>query len=252
MSRRGWTIIELLVCIAIVALLLSLLVPTLLGARDLGFRTVCANNLRQQNMAWQSYVQDNKDVFPLAANDVDWLYGGVTYVGPTRMAVLAADRPINGHLAEQVEMDVASDLAALFKCPADRGVMERDRTKPQGSVLEFGSCYATFGNSYRANPALFDSTEAGIDGLRRPLALHEIQTATNRLLLTGDAGWYYATREQGTEGAQFEASWHERADFGNMLAVDGSVRHVNFGANPREFFLLPRLGVNEHAHKPRH
>lgn len=249
MSRRGWSIIELLICIAIVALLLGLLVPTLLRARDLGFRTVCANNLRQQNMAWQSYVQDNKDVFPLAAGAMEWSYGGVSYVGASRVPVLAADRPINSHLAEHVQVDVVSDLAGLFRCPSDRGVTEREKEKQRVSVLSEGTCYATFGNSYRANAALFDSTRAGIDQLHRPLAMHEIQTATSRLLLTGDATWYYATQPKGSPDARFEANWHQRRDFGNMLAVDGSVRHVDFASDARDFFLSPRLGIDSTSGK---
>jgi hypothetical protein len=244
MSRRGWSIIELLVCVAVVALLLGLLVPTLLRARDLGFRTVCANNLRQQNMAWQSYVQDNKDVFPLATGDMDWSYGGVSYVGPSRVPVLASDRPINAHLAEHVQVDVVSDLAALFRCPSDRGVTEREKEKQRVSVLSDGTCYETFGNSYRANATLFDSTRAGFDSLRRPLAMHEIQTATSRLLLTGDATWYYATQPKTSPDALYEANWHQRRDFGNMLAVDGSVRSVDFAADPRDFFLSPRVGTD--------
>lgn len=249
MSRRGWSIIELLVCIAIVALLLGLLVPTLLRARDLGFRTVCANNLRQQNMAWQSYVQDNKDVFPLTSDGMDWSYGGVAWVGQSRSPVLASDRPINAHLAERVQVDVGSDLVVLFCCPSDRGVTERDRDKPRLSILEEGTCYETFGNSYRANAALFDSTRAGIDQLHRPLALHEIQTATNRLILTGDATWYYATQPKGSDDSRYEASWHQKRDTGNMLAVDGSVRHVDFSAQPRDFFLMPRVGSEPLAGK---
>lgn len=244
MSRRGWSIIELLVCIAIVALLLGLLVPTLLRARDLGYRTVCANNLRQQNMAWQSYVQDNKDIFPVAVGEMDWSYGGVAYVGASRVPVLASDRPINAHLAEHVQVDVPSDLAALFRCPSDGGVTERDKEKRRVSILSEGTCYETFGNSYRANAALFDSTRAGIDSLHRPLAMHEIQTATSRLVLTGDAAWYYATQFKTSPDALYEASWHQRRDFGNMLAVDGSVRHVDFAAQPRDFFLSPRLGTD--------
>jgi len=243
MFRRGWTIVELLVSIAVVAILLSLLVPTLLRARDMGFRAVCANNLRQQNMAWQSYIQDNKDKFPASFEGIELHYGGVSYVGTSRIPVLAADRPINGHLADQIHTDVVSELSSLFHCPSDKGVFERDTTKPRLNVLGNASLYDTFGNSYRANRALFDSTYAGIDSLSRPLALHEIQTDTSRLLLTGDAGWFYATRAPGTADASLEASWHLRKDYGNFLAVDGSTRHVDFSNPAREFTLSPRPGL---------
>jgi hypothetical protein len=73
--------------------------------------------------------------------------------------------------------------------------------------------------------------------------MHEIQTATSRLLLTGDATWYYATQPSDSPDARFEAMWHQKRDFGNMLAVDGSVRHVDFAADASEFFLSPRIGT---------
>jgi prepilin-type N-terminal cleavage/methylation domain-containing protein len=239
---RGFTLVEALVVVSVVAVLLALLVPTLLRARDMGFRAVCANNLRQQNMAWQSYLQDNKDIFPVANDHSEWAYGGVNHIGPDRVPVLASDRPINEHLATQVNTDVATDFALLFRCPGDTGV------SPRGGPMRRGvgpTLFAQRGNSYRANRALFDSTAAGIDALRRPLAMHEVQTDTSRLLLMGDAGWFFATRARGTAEGSLEASWHGRRDAGNLLAVDGSLRFVDFAAQPRPFTLAPRIGLPE-------
>ena len=54
-GSRGFSLIEVLVVIAIVATLLAMLVPALLGARESARRTDCANRLRQLGLATRGY-----------------------------------------------------------------------------------------------------------------------------------------------------------------------------------------------------
>jgi type II secretory pathway pseudopilin PulG len=249
-------VIELVVSIAIIAVLLSLLLPLLSAARSAGYRSVCANNLRQMNVGWQGYVQDNKDRFPRAAVLPDWRYGGATFAGLEREPRLDPTRPINRYLIEDRDSDRNANVVGLFRCPSDAGVYtygELRRGQPGRSLLPDGqTCFDTYGNSYRANPMLMDSTLAGIDQLNRPLALHDIHVDTSRLLITGDPAWYFATAdagkggfgngsERGPDGERLDASWHTDQDSGNYLAVDGSIRFLNFTKGfESEFTLFPR------------
>jgi prepilin-type N-terminal cleavage/methylation domain-containing protein len=63
-KRKGFTLIELLVVVAIIALLISILLPSLSRARELAKRAVCASNLRGIGQGCHIYSNDNTESFP--------------------------------------------------------------------------------------------------------------------------------------------------------------------------------------------
>jgi len=64
MRRRGYTLIELLVAIAIIAVLFGLLMPAVLRAATKSHDAVCMSNLRQIHQALMMYAADHDDQFP--------------------------------------------------------------------------------------------------------------------------------------------------------------------------------------------
>ena len=68
-SRDGFTLIELLVTIAVIAILLSILLPSLGKARQQAQFVECKSNLRQLSTAFTSHAASNKGLYNTGAFD---------------------------------------------------------------------------------------------------------------------------------------------------------------------------------------
>lgn len=236
---------ELLISVAIIAVLLALLLPALVHARSAGQTAVCANNLRQLSTAWQQYLHQH-DQFPRHTAQPDWRYGGVSTEPTSAFAVLDGARPINRFLAEPAANGAGGDgvspaeVVGLFRCPGDRGVFDRAAPRHQRlSILNGKSAFEFHGTSYRANPLLLDSTLARVDSMQRPLKAAEVSAMHSRLILLGDPAWWYSSVPETHSESKLDASWHAQ-DRGNILALDGSVRFLTFVRDNQPYDLTPR------------
>src|SRR5690242_15314585 len=63
-NRRGFTLVELLVVLTIVAVLVTLLLPAVQMAREAARRVHCANNLMQLSIAVQNYANTHEVLPP--------------------------------------------------------------------------------------------------------------------------------------------------------------------------------------------
>lgn len=122
----GFTLVELLVVIGIVALLIALLMPTLGRARKQALAVKCAANLRSIGQAMMMYVQQY-DHYPSCMIG-SARGGGGAVIWPVRL------RPFTG--GEQ----------GVFDCPAQDERIEWSRQRPLvGSTSVAGETEASFG-----------------------------------------------------------------------------------------------------------
>lgn len=66
MNRRGFTLIEVLVTIGIIAVLAGILVPIILNTRQTTTRVNCQSNMRQIVQAVMQYAADNNNLLPFS------------------------------------------------------------------------------------------------------------------------------------------------------------------------------------------
>ncbi len=184
---RGFTLIELLVVVSIIALLISVLLPSLKKAREQAKQAVCLSNLRGIATAGITYAAEdrNENAIPVhrilgTGSDVASFYGAYEYGGKSgRGNPIAGDgfafskwgtqfgrgpgtRPLNNLLfkggfpdylenpgPDQInwESDTKIELG-IYRCPSDRGYQGIHYTAWKNSRL---SSYDHFGTSYSAS-----------------------------------------------------------------------------------------------------
>jgi prepilin-type N-terminal cleavage/methylation domain-containing protein/prepilin-type processing-associated H-X9-DG protein len=223
-GESGFTLMELLVVVAVISLIIAILLPVVRKARQISKRAVCSSNLRQLATAWHIYLNDNDGKFYQGGN-AHIVYGGWkgTY-GLTLPSLPPApppdpntNRPLNKYLGLDVLPQTESE-AKIFYCPAD----DMGTGEP---------VYGLLGTSYHTNILLIGDyavAELPSGNLNNAINAELSNLRIDRvavpslLLLIGDFPW----KSQWLPSPYFfQDSWHGKCCHFNMAFLDG---HVDF------------------------
>ncbi len=136
----GFTLVELLVVIGIIALLVSILLPVLAKARDQAVMTKCLNNAKSLTTANQMYLNENRQTLPFC----NWNPGQIYSNAPVGWLYL---NPLNGPDPTQVEEGQFwpyIKTEAIYHCPNHK----------KGDAGTFGAAITDGLTSYLMNGAV--------------------------------------------------------------------------------------------------
>lgn len=181
-SARAFTIIELLVVVAIIAILVALLFPVFNRAKSAAQKTACLNNVKQMAAAAQLYLADNNQSYPpnsyfeasdfARQNVVNW-YFGIVMTGDNEAVVDARKGLLYGY-----QKDVA-----LVACPEAKVLKPSFGDGPVSLRLSGAPI------GYDKNPLLAIGVPAPErDGLYGPFSKAEEWPDTANSVLIADAG----------------------------------------------------------------
>lgn len=147
-AGSGFTLTELLIVIAVIAILASLLLPTLARAKEQAQRTTCLSNLRQWGIALRMYGNDFDDFFPPNLDgSIDIVTHGTTVQWMWRKYLLRWSSTKYNHV--------------LF-CPTDRFIQGKNQTQKENGNNLYGS-YSQLPYRETKQSMLWDYSAGGIE-----------------------------------------------------------------------------------------
>lgn len=213
---RAFTLTELLLVVAIIALLAALLVPALAAAQARGRRTVCLDNLKQAGLAFQMYTADNDGKlaqnYPLAEIGTNsWVLGDMK---------VSTDSTNKTFIRQGKFFPYASEVT-FYRCPGDSSrTGEAPRVRSYSMNGWIGSRYMESYLRTNGFRTFVRDSELAAAGPARIWVITDEQEASI------DDAWFLVTTDDSRPFASFPATRHSHS-YG-----------LNFADGHAEFFKL--------------
>ena len=199
MNLKKFTLLELLLVIAIILILLSLIIPGIIKAQRQAELVVCTNNLRGIGTATALYHKDNKRYFPDAEGD-DYL---------TSQEDLDANASAVAHLDKYLD-----NHTQIVVCPMNPNEDESYTASARNN------------NSYKNDldgDLKYDGSDSTADPKRRSLKVSKVLRPSKMSLMVNTEVYY-----DGDDGGAY---WHTLTNAKYpFLSVAGSVRNIFFSS----------------------
>jgi prepilin-type N-terminal cleavage/methylation domain-containing protein len=212
--RSGFTLVELLVVIGIIAILIALLVPAVQKVRESANRVQCTNNLKQQALALHSY-NDVKKHFPPAYTSATsppalpgWGWGTLILPYIEQQGLyqsLSPETTLFGGGANPVSTatSLTQTSLAMYRCPSDLGTPLNTQRFSHAT-----SNYRATAGTAVAFPAVFteDQDFGGVMYQNSSTTFAMITDGTSNTLVIGECAFNMTTNALHPQG-QWGAIW---------------------------------------------
>jgi prepilin-type N-terminal cleavage/methylation domain-containing protein/prepilin-type processing-associated H-X9-DG protein len=215
MRIKKFTLIEMLVVIAILGILISMLLPALSKVRAKAKLAVCISQLSQINIASYNYLDDNNYYYWDGRTTNGIMQSSVfSYLGKSGSSnpydlATADTRRLNRYFMNEV---LPESEVPIAECPSDFGMKGNDA---------YPSFYNKYGACYSSN-VLTSIPDNGVMDKN----LNEIVNPV-KCVVAAEHGAIFQAR--GLKDNKL--LWHNRLNFYNALFVDGHVKFTRFHFN---------------------
>lgn len=252
-SRRGFTLLELLVVLAVIGVLTALLAPAVMQAREAARRIQCQNNLKQLGLAVHNYVEVHQ-LLPQSLVDSQLLTDGHgdSWSVHGRLLPFLEQGPAVENVRFEVDWTAPENQVtgipqrhfSVFTCPSDpKGATIHFAGPMEGYIypLNYGFnagqwlVYSPTGHTcgegcFSRNSQMRLAQIA--DGLSNTLCAAEVKSYQPCILNTVDPGWRVpqspATPGHYANGADLKLGTNRDTNEGHSEWCDGQVHQTGF------------------------
>jgi prepilin-type N-terminal cleavage/methylation domain-containing protein/prepilin-type processing-associated H-X9-DG protein len=213
---KKFTLIELIVVVAIIGILASLLLPSLSRARALAKRATCMNQLKQLGNAMEIYIMDNNDYYPPA-----YTWSGVNAKASYDDLLSSyAGQPLTTAQINEAGLTSLVLDTSIFQCSEDQ--LERSSGQTRSYSINGGDVYGTSNFKGLANEAGGSVTVGEVSNTSGTIQLGERLNNGNQLGKSSSA-------ILGSVASHLGQSVHNKEAYYNFSFCDGHVEFLHKG-----------------------